>query len=170
MYHLFFDRSYVEKYADGGLAFALPVVDFEAQRVLAAGLELRRIAPQFAVAKLATVPKAHDQRGVDGLPFAAEGVGDEDVGMLGDVPFAAVLRREDQVPPVRCVFGDAERVVEQGLHQRPQQQFLVGAGQPVHAGEIEVGAVDSGFGDDAATSDLGQIADGGGDAESPEPE
>ena len=41
------------------------------------------------------------------------------------------------MPLIRRVFGDAERVIEKRLHQRAQEQFLVGALQPLHAGEVE---------------------------------
>ena len=43
------------------------------------------------------------------------------------------------MPSVRCVLSDAERVIEERLHQRPQEQFLIRAMlQPLDAGEVEV--------------------------------
>ena len=43
------------------------------------------------------------------------------------------------MPSVRRVLGDAERVIEKDLHQRPQEQFLIRAMlQPLDAGEVEV--------------------------------
>ena len=45
---------------------------------------------------------------LDRLPFAAESVGNKNVGMFGDVPLAPVLRREYQVASVLSVFGDAQ--------------------------------------------------------------
>ena len=47
------------------------------------------------------------------------------------------------MPSVRRVLGDAERVIEEGLHQRLQEQFLIRAMlQPFDAGEVEVRPVD----------------------------
>ena len=106
-----------------------------------AGRELRRVAPQLPVLELLAIPQPHDQRGPHRLPLAAESVGDEDVRVARDVLLAAVLGGKDQLPPVRRVLGDAERVVEEGLHQRPQEQFLIRAMlQPLDAGEVEVGS------------------------------
>ena len=53
---------------------------------------------------------------------------------------------KDQVPSLRRLLGDAQRVVEEGLHQRPQEQFLVRAmRETLDAGEVEVRLVDVGF-------------------------
>ena len=63
--------------------------------------------------------------------------------MLWDIAIAVVLRREDQQGLAVLGLPDAQRIFEQRLHQRPQQQFLVGTVlQPLHAGEIEIVAVD----------------------------
>ena len=54
----------------------------------------------------------------------------------------AVGLTESILPPVRRVLGDAEGVVEKGLHQRAQEQFLVRTMlEPLDAGEVEAGLV-----------------------------
>lgn len=43
------------------------------------------------------------------------------------------------MPSVRRVLGDAERVIVEGLNQRPQEQFLIRSMlQPLDADEVEV--------------------------------
>src|SRR4051812_46832635 len=101
-------RLHVEEQADRRLAFALPVVDLQAQQLPPAGLELRRVAPQLFVLELLAVPQAHHQGGPDRLPLAGEGVGDEDARFPRDFLLPPVLRGKHQVPPLRRVFRDTQ--------------------------------------------------------------
>lgn len=94
-----FDENYlqlirrldVEEQADGRFAFALPVLDLQAHQVSAAGGELGRVPPQLFVFEFLAVPQPHHQRRPNGLPLAAERLGDETVGLPRDVFLAAVL-------------------------------------------------------------------------------
>ena len=95
--------------ADRRLPLALLVVDLQTERAVGKG-ELRRVAPKLPVRKLVAVPQPHDQRGPYRLPLAAERVGDEDVRLMRDVLFPAVLRGKHQVPSLRRLLGDAQRV------------------------------------------------------------
>ena len=65
------------------------------------------------------------------------------------------------MPSLRRLLGDAQRVVEEGLHQRPQQQFLVRAMfETLDAGEVEVRFVDVVF---QHAADLVRVRAGGAD-------
>ena len=99
----------VEVQADRRFPLALLVVDLQTERAVGKG-ELRRVAPKLPVRKLVAVPQPHDQRGPYRLPLAAERVGDEDVRLMRDVLFPAVLRGKHQVPSLRRLLGDAQRV------------------------------------------------------------
>lgn len=57
---------------------------------------------------------------------------------MREVVFTVIVRREDEVLFERRFFGDANRIIEQSLHHRPQEQFLIGAVlQSLDACEIE---------------------------------
>src|ERR1017187_7686691 len=66
------------------------------------------IAPKFLVIELPAVPQPHHQRRIDRLWFARKRVGDEDLGVGRKGPLAAILRGEDQMPPLRRVLGNAQ--------------------------------------------------------------
>ena len=99
---------HIEVEADRCFPFALPGVDLHSQLVASGGRKLGGVAPQLPVLEFVAVPEADHQRSPHRLPLPAEGIGDEDVRIVRDVPFSAVLRRKDQMTPLRRRFGNAE--------------------------------------------------------------
>ena len=136
----------VEVKADRPCSFALLVVNLQTQKMSLCRFKLRGITPQLSVFKLVAVPQPHDQCRPHGLPLATERVGDENIWLIRNIFFPSVLRGKNEMPSLRRWLGDAQRMIEERLHQRSQQQFLIRTMcKTLDAGEVEVGLVDVRF-------------------------